>query len=643
MSRSVSRSTDWNLEQASWTYGIERWGKSLFRINDRGEVCVYWRDSDGIEHEASLMDVIEATRKEDIGAPLLIRFPAILHQRVQLLNESFANAIADLDYENVYRGVFPLKVNQQHQVIRDISEFGRPYHYGFEVGSKAELVAALAYSSDPESFLICNGYKDRSFLRLSLLARAAGYQVIPILERPRELKMILEEADKLGIEPEIGIRVRLSTVGKGYWVESSGEQSLFGLNISQVFDAVEFLQEVGRLDCLKLLHFHQGSQLPDIQAIRESVTEAVHVYTGLVNEGAPMGILNLGGGLAVDYDGSQSTEVYSRNYEISEYCHAIVDIVKRVTDEAGVPAPILMTESGRAIAAQYSLLALNILDVNTPELMDEPEIEIEDGWDENVSALQELISKLGENSNLLPVYHEATYHREEVRNLFALGQLTLRERAVADQLFWHLVTRIRYEVRKLASPPPELAAIEDKMADIYYGNFSVFQSLPDNWAIKQQFPIMPLHRLDEEPTRHAMIADLTCDCDGKLDCFFDDNAKGRLPIHPLRPDEDYYIGVFLVGAYQETLSDMHNLFGDTHAVSVDIVDGKPVLSRKVLADSIADVLGYVEYNPERLIERAESLASKRAAMGGISDTAARQFSESYRKAMADYTYFDHNA
>ena len=643
MSRTLSPSYEWNLDEAARTYGVERWGKGLFRINDKGEVCVYWRDSESIEHEASLLDILVATRDEDIGAPLLIRFPTILQQRVELLNKSFATAIEDMNYGNVYRGVFPLKVNQQHQVIRDISEFGRSYHYGFEVGSKAELVAALAYSNDPDAFLICNGYKDRAFLRLSLLARGAGYRVIPILERPRELKTILEEADKLGIEPEIGIRVRLSTVGKGYWVESSGEQSLFGLNISQVFDAVEYLREVGRLDCLKLLHFHQGSQLPDIQAIRESVTEAVHVYIGLVKEGAPMGILNLGGGLAVDYDGSRSTEVYSRNYEISEYCHAIVDIVKRVTDEAEVPAPILMTESGRAIAAQYSLLALNILDVNTPELTEDPEIEIGDDWDENVSALQELISKLDENAGLLPVYHEATYHREEVRNLFALGQVTLRERAAADQLFWYVVTRIRYEVRKLENPPPELAAIEDKMADIYYGNFSVFQSLPDNWAIKQQFPVMPLHRLDEEPTRHGMIADLTCDCDGKLDCFFDDNAKGRLPIHSLRPDEDYYLGVFLVGAYQETLSDMHNLFGDTHAVSVDIVDGKPVLSRKVHADSISDVLGYVEYNTERLVERAEFLAKKRAASGDISDSAAEQFAESYRKAMDDYTYFDHNA
>lgn len=637
-----SPDSPWTLKDAEETYGIAKWGRDLFRINDRGEVAVHWKQEDGTEVEVSVIEVLEAAHAEGIHAPLLIRFPDILHQRVRLLNTSFAKAIEDLEYDNCYRGVFPLKVNQQHQVVRDISRFGRPFNYGFEVGSKAELVAALAYSTNPEAYLICNGYKDRAFVRLSLLARAAGFQVLPILERPRELQMILEEADRLGIEPEIGIRVRLSTVSKGYWVESSGEQSLFGLNVAQVYQAVETLREAGRLDCLKLLHFHQGSQLPDIQAIRESVSEAVHVYTGLVEEGAPMGILNLGGGLAVDYDGSRSTEAYSRNYEIDEYCHAIVDIVKRVTDEADVPPPILMTESGRAIAAHYSLLALNILDVNTPERVEPPQLEIDDNWDENVIALNELVGKLDEGEKLLPVYHEATFYREEVRNLFARGALSLRERAAADQIFWHVVTRIRDKALLLDSVPPELEEIEEKMADIYYGNFSVFQSLPDNWAIEQQFPIMPLHRLGEAPTRHALIADLTCDCDGKLDCFVGEEGMRRLPVHEV-DDEDYLLGVFMVGAYQETLSDMHNLFGDTHAISVGIEDGKPVLSRKVLADSISDVLRYVEYDPDRLIGRAESLMETRAEQGTISEEAARSFLESFRKAMDDYTYFDHKA
>ncbi|MDF1851275.1 MAG: biosynthetic arginine decarboxylase [Verrucomicrobiales bacterium] len=635
-----SLSSNWSLKDANRVYGIDRWGKGLFRINEQGEVSVYWND-DGTEVEASLVKVLELAHREGINPPVLLRFPQILSQRIRLLNESFQSAIEDLDYGNHYRGVFPVKVNQQHQVIRDIATFGRPYHYGFEVGSKAELVAALPYLNNSEAYLICNGYKDRAFIRLALQAAVAGHRIVPIIERPRELNLILEESEKLGVDPEFGIRVRLSTVGKGYWVESSGEQSLFGLNVAQVFETVEALRASGRLDCLKCLHFHQGSQLPDIQSIRESVSEAVHVYTGLIAEGAPMGILNLGGGLAVDYDGTRSSESHSRNYEIDEYCHAIVDIVKRVTDEAEVDPPILMTESGRAIAAHYSILALDVLDVNTPELPERPRVAIEEGWDENISALNDLIDSMEDGESLLPLYHEATFRREEIRSSFALGAVSLRERAVADQLFWHLVTRIRERSLLLESIPGELSEIEDKMADIYYGNFSVFQSLPDNWAIHQQFPVMPLHRHLEEPTRTAVVADLTCDCDGKLDLSLGNEKAKRLPVHKIRPDEEYLIGVFMVGAYQETLSDMHNLFGDTHAVSVDFVDGELALSRKVLADRIEDILRSVEYDPERLVERMETLIAERVVEGKISNPVAQQFVENYRRAMNDSTYFDH--
>lgn len=633
----------WSVQDSRRVYGIHRWGRGLFRINEKGEVAVSWDESDGRRIEVSLIDILEKAHQESIHAPLLIRFPKILQERLQVLNEGFAEAIEDLDYGNVYRGVFPVKVNQQHQVVRDIAEFGKRWHHGFEVGSKAELVAALGYLEDPESFLICNGYKDRAFVRLTLLARAAGHRVIPVVERPRELKVILEEADKLGIEPEVGMRVRLSTVGKGYWVESSGEQSLFGLSVVQIYEAVEFLRRENRLDCLKLLHFHQGSQLPDIQSIRESVTEAVHVYAGLVREGAPMGILNLGGGLAVDYDGSRTSETYSRNYEVDEYCHAIVDIVKRVTDEADVPAPVLMTESGRATAAHYSLLALNILDVNTPEHPAYPDLEIEDGWNENVSALAEMADSLDEDSSLLAIYHDATFRRDAIHQAFALGQVSLRERAATDQFFWHLLTLLRQRIAEANDVPDALREIEDRMADIYYGNFSVFQSLPDNWAIEQQFPVMPLHRLHEEPTRHALIADLTCDCDGKLDCFLGKKKSRRLPVHELREGEDYYFGVFLVGAYQETLSDMHNLFGDTHAISIDVVDDRVEMSRHVPADSVGEVLSFVEFDPARLVERVETVAQERAKEGRIAQETIEQFVADYRSAIEGYTYFDHTS
>ena len=356
-----------------------------------------------------------------------------------------------------------------------------------------------------------------------------------------------------------------------------------------------------------------------------------------------MGILNLGGGLAVDYDGSRTAETYSRNYEVDEYCHAIVDIVKRVTDEAEVAPPVLMTESGRAIAAHYSLLALNILDVNTPEHSSYPKIEIEEDWGENISALVELVDGLDEETPLLALYNEATFRKDAIHRAFALGQVSLRERAAADRFFWHLLTLIRQRIEKEHDVPEALREIEDRMADIYFGNFSVFQSLPDYWAIEQKFPVMPLHRLHEEPTRHALIADLTCDCDGKLDYFIGKKKSRRLQVHELVENQDYYFGVFLVGAYQETLSDMHNLFGDTHAISIDMVNDRIEMSRRVLADTVGEVLSFVEFDPVRLVDRVESLAKRRQQEGSVSEENASQFVSDYRRAIEGYTYFDHTS
>ena len=588
--------------------------------------------------EVSIPKLLDELDARGIRPPLLLRFPRILERRIEELYHGFAKAISDLEYNGMYRGVFPIKVNQQQQVAEEVAAYGRRFHYGFEVGSKPELIAALAYLKDTEALLVCNGYKDEEFIDLALYGQLMGLRVVLVLEMPHELDIIEKRSAALGVEPVIGVRVKLSAEGAGKWAKSGGEKSPFGLNLAQLVETVERLRTRGRLEWLQMLHCHQGSQIPDLTIIRRAIEETARIYAGLVKEGAPMGLLNLGGGLAVDYDGSRSTRSSSANYSIEEYCHSLVDAVKWVLDESGVEHPTLVTESGRSMVAHYSMLALEILDVNRFENRDE--LSVKEGDNETIVALAEVAGGITAD-NLLESYGKANRYREELHENFLTGDISLRERAVCEQCFWRAMTDIAMETQKLRYVPEELRDLSGLLADQYYGNFSIFQSLADSWAIDCAFPVMPLHRLGERPTRRGVIHDVTCDCDGMIKKYVTNSEDTEsLPVHETRENESYFLGIFLVGAYQETLSDLHNLFGDTHAVSVDVENGKIRFSREVEGDSVADVLEYVEHDPKKLVEQFRELAETAITDGLITAGQRKKALEAYRNGMSGYTYFE---
>lgn len=629
----------WTVDDASETYGINHWGAGYYSISRRGEVVVDLTDrATGSPHAVSIPKILDELDARGIRPPLLLRFPRILERRIEELYHGFAKAITDLEYGGMYRGVFPIKVNQQQQVAEEVAAYGRRFHYGFEVGSKPELIAALAYLKDSDALLVCNGYKDEEFIDLALYGQLMGLRVVMVLEMPHELGIIEERSAALGVEPVIGVRVKLSAEGAGKWAKSGGEKSPFGLNLAQLVETVERLRERGRLKWLQMLHCHQGSQIPDLTIIRRAIEETARIYVGLVKEGAPMGLLNLGGGLAVDYDGSRSTRSSSANYSIDEYCHSLVDAVKWVLDESGVEHPTLVTESGRAMVAHYSMLALEILDVNRFENRDE--LSVNEGDNETLVALAEVARGINAD-NLLESFGKANRHREELHENFLTGDISLRERAVCEQCYWRAMTDIAMETQKLRYIPEELRDLSGLLADQYYGNFSIFQSLADSWAIDCAFPVMPLHRLAERPTRQGVIHDVTCDCDGMIKKYVSGSeVMEALPIHETKENESYFLGIFLVGAYQETLSDLHNLFGDTHAVSVDVENGRVRFSREVEGDSVADVLEYVEHDPKKLVDQFRELAETAITEGRITAVQRRKALEAYRNGMAGYTYFE---
>ncbi|MBP6602075.1 MAG: biosynthetic arginine decarboxylase [Verrucomicrobiales bacterium] len=631
--------TPWSIEDASETYGINHWGAGYYAISRRGEVSVDLTDrATGSPHAVSIPKLLDELDARGIRPPLLLRFPRILERRIEELYHGFAKAISDLEYNGMYRGVFPIKVNQQQQVAEEVAAYGRRFHYGFEVGSKPELIAALAYLKDTEALLVCNGYKDEEFIDLALYGQLMGLRVVLVLEMPHELDIIEKRSAALGVEPVIGVRVKLSAEGAGKWAKSGGEKSPFGLNLAQLVETVERLRTRGRLEWLQMLHCHQGSQIPDLTIIRRAIEETARIYAGLVKEGAPMGLLNLGGGLAVDYDGSRSTRSSSANYSIEEYCHSLVDAVKWVLDESGVEHPTLVTESGRSMVAHYSMLALEILDVNRFENRDE--LSVKEGDNETIVALAEVAGGITAD-NLLESYGKANRYREELHENFLTGDISLRERAVCEQCFWRAMTDIAMETQKLRYVPEELRDLSGLLADQYYGNFSIFQSLADSWAIDCAFPVMPLHRLGERPTRRGVIHDVTCDCDGMIKKYVTNSeVTESLPVHETRENESYFLGIFLVGAYQETLSDLHNLFGDTHAVSVDVENGKIRFSREVEGDSVADVLEYVEHDPKKLVEQFRELAETAITDGLITAGQRKKALEAYRNGMSGYTYFE---
>jgi arginine decarboxylase len=640
MSRSLQDALDgWNSVKSAELYGIGAWGQGYFNVTDDGFVAVNLKNGKG-NVSVKLCDIVRGTHDRGMGLPLLLRFSDLLGDRIRLINESFRKAISDYAYQNTYRGAFPIKVNQQQQAVHDVVTFGAPYHHGLEAGSKAELIAALAYMRDPDAFLICNGYKDAEFIDLALSSLKMGLQTILVLETSDELNLLLERAAALNIRPRIGIRVKLSSRVGGKWSESGGERSVFGLTPSQVIDAVDRLREANMLDCLELLHYHLGSQVPNIREIRDAVKEASRFYVGLVREGARMGIFDIGGGLAIDYDGSHTNFASSANYDISEYCADVIEGIMTACNEEKIPHPVVISESGRSLIGYYSVLLFNVLDTAVYEEKDPPE-NVPEPLPE---ALENMlyVSRMLSLKNLQESFNDALYYREEIQKAFKHGDITLRQHAAADCLFWHILTRIRELLPGLKIVPKDLLGLDALLADVYYCNFSVFQSLPDAWAIDQLFPIMPIHRLAEKPTRMACLSDITCDCDGRIDSFIDQHdVMPVLPVHPLRRGEPYMLAAFLVGAYQETLGDLHNLFGDTNVVSVQVdEDGDIDYVQELHGDSVGDVLSYVEYRPERLMEQFRTLAEDAVKAKRITPAERREILAAYDAGLRGYTYFE---
>lgn len=629
---------NWTIEKAAELYGIHHWGGGFFTISDQGHVVIQAAGANG-KAAIGIMDIVAGMRDRGIGMPAIIRFGDILAARIRQIHESFRHAIEQTGYQGVYRGVYPIKVNQQQQVVEEVTASGAAYHHGLEAGSKGELIAALAYMRDPEAFIICNGYKDAEFIDLSLYAQKMGLRPVLVLEMPGELSLILERGQRMNVKPWLGVRAKLSVQAEGHWSHSGGDQSKFGLNASQIIDVIDSLREQELLGQLRMLHYHLGSQVPNIISIRMAVSEATRIYINLVREGARMGVLNVGGGLAVDYDGSHSNAPSSSNYNLDEYAYDVVETILDLLKETDIPHPVIVSESGRATVAHHSVLVFNVLDVSRLESHGLPESLAADAHTLLYSLME--VKDVLAVENLQECYNDAIYYRDEIRSRFEHGTMSLRERALGEGIFWHVIREIIQKMKPLEYIPDELTELEGTVADVYHGNFSVFQSLPDAWAIDHIFPIMPIHRLDTRPSRLGTLADITCDCDGSIHRFIDQHHIRRtLPVHD-RGGGDYYLGVFLTGAYQETLGDLHNLLGDTNVVNVKIgEDGRAEFAREIEGDTVADVLAYMEYNPVDMIDHVRGKAERAVRAGRISPLERREIMAAYQDGLRGYTYFE---
>ena len=631
--------SQWTHADSIQLYGVQKWGAGYFDISEDGlaEVCI--EKADGTL-KVPIMDIVDGMKARGMEMPTVLRIRNVLDDRIRALNEAFREAIEQYGYRNQYMGVFPIKVNQQCHVVEEIAVFGQNYRHGLEAGSKAELIIALASKRHPESLIICNGYKDSEFIDLGLFAREMGYPCIFVLETQKELELVLERSDALNIEPILGIRIRSNIAVEGYWSKDSGEQSIFGLSTVALMDVVKTLRSADKLHCLQLLHCHLGSQIPNIRDIRNGVEEACRYYAGLIQEGAAMGYLDLGGGLAVDYEGSRSTSAYSMNYQLTEYCVNIVETICETLDATGISHPVIVTESGRATVSYSSMLLFNILHVRG-HLPGELPASLPKGSHKLIQNLWEVHEGF-DAARYQEYYNDTIFYSDKIRDLFRRGEVSLSERALGDNLRLALLEKLSQCVNADESPPPEMLSLPAQLADVYYGNFSLFQSLPDIWAINHVFPVMPIHRLNEEPGQNAVLADLTCDSDGRIDRFIlNDEIQSTLKLHSLEEDKDYHLAVFLVGAYQETLGDLHNLFGDTNVVSVYIKDdGSIDYEREFEGDCIGDVLQYVEYDPKHMAEQFRKQAEEAVRLGKISANRRKRMMKAFAESLNGYTYFE---
>ncbi|MCC6809283.1 MAG: biosynthetic arginine decarboxylase [Deltaproteobacteria bacterium] len=629
----------WTVADSLETYGVKNWGRGYFSANDKGELIV--TPSKNENDKVNLPELVDEVRRRGIALPLLIRFSDILRVRITELNEAFRNAIQEYGYKNAYKGVYPIKVNQDRYVVEEIVQFGRPYNYGLEAGSKPELLAVLAMLTDEEALIVCNGYKDEEYVETALIGSKLGRTVILVVEKPSELALIAQVAKRVGVKPRIGVRAKLSARGSGKWEASGGDRSKFGLSSHEMMEMLKFLRENNMLDCLELMHFHLGSQISAIKSVKTALREAVRFYVELFRQGANLKYLDVGGGLGIDYDGSQTNFSSSINYTMQEYANDIVYGVMDVCDQAQVPHPILVSESGRAVVAHSSMLVLDVLGVS--EFDDVGKLPDHMSKEDNALVIVKMFATFRDTTrkNLLESYHDALEYKDECVNLFTLGHLSLQDRVLTENLFWATCMKILRFVREMDEVPEELESLERTLSDTYFVNFSMFQSLPDSWAVDQLFPIVPIHRLNEEPTRRAVLADITCDSDGKIDQFIDKrDVKAVLELHPFK-SADYLLGIFLVGAYQEILGDLHNLFGDTNTVHVSLgPDSTYHIDHVVAGDTVTDVLQYVSYTRDGLIARARQAVEQALRTKKLTFEESRDFLRLYEQGLSGYTYLE---
>lgn len=627
----------WRIEDSEEMYNINGWGNPYFRINEKGNVEVTPRENAA---SVDLRELIDEMQLKDIATPLLVRFPDILDHRIENTAQCFKQASEEYNYKAQNFIIYPIKVNQMQPVVSEIISHGKKFNLGLEAGSKPELHAVIAINTDSESLIICNGYKDESYIELALLAQKMGKRIFLVVEKMNELKLIARLGKKLNVRPNIGIRIKLASSGSGKWEDSGGDASKFGLTSSELLEALDYLESKDMKDCLKLIHFHIGSQVTKIRRIKTALREASQFYVQLHKLGFAVEFVDVGGGLGVDYDGTRSASTGSSvNYTLQEYVNDSISSMVDASDKNGLSHPNIITESGRALTAHHSVLIFEVLETTSlPEWDDEMVVSENDH--ELVRELYSIWDSLNQNS-MLESWHDAQQIREEGLDLFSHGIVDLKTRAQIERLYWSITREINQIASGLKHTPEEFVGLSKLLADKYFCNFSLFQSLPDSWAIDQIFPIIPIQRLDEKPSRLATLQDVTCDSDGKIANFISPRSVSHhLPVHAVKPNESYYIGVFLVGAYQEILGDLHNLFGDTNVVHVSVNSKTHVIDQIIDGETVAEVLEYVEYNPKKLVRALEGWVSKSVKAGKITLEEGKEFLANYRSGLYGYTYLE---
>jgi len=629
--------SEWSIEEALRAYKIDRWGLGYLTVNERGNICV--RASRDADHKIDLKRLVDELRQRKIDPPILIRFLDILRDRIERISKCFDVAIVTNEYRGNYYPLFPIKTNQEHDVVSSILDYGKARGLGLEAGSKAELLIVLALTENTETPIVCNGYKDPDFVRLVGMAHKMGKRILPVIESYQEIESFVAYYRETGIMPDLGVRIKLSTRGVGKWAKTGGDASKFGLRIPELMGMVKLLEGEGLLGSLRMLHFHVGSQITKIGVVKQAIAETMRVYVELCHMGARMGYVDIGGGLGIDYDGTGTDSHGTINYSVEEYANDIIYRIKQICDEKGIEHPVVFSESGRFLAAHYSMLVTNIATTSTLST-GSGELEPPESTFGPVKEMFEILEVLDE-TNLVESYHDAIQYKTESLNLFSLGYMSLAERSAMEELFWKIMQAIHEMSKKLGKPSHELEALEHELADTFFANFSLFQSLPDAWAIDQVFPLIPIHRLDERPDRRAVIVDLTCDSDGLIDGYVgEDESNPTVYLHPPEPGEPYYIGIFLVGAYQETLGELHNLFGDTHAVQITISgENRYRVSGVIKGDTIENVIGYMSYDIERLRHQMREQIEGAVENGNLDLEESAATMQYFEQCLHSYTYF----